>query len=54
MTRHTAIGYSLALAAATLWGVSGTTGQALFVGKHITPGWLVTIRLLVSAILLLT
>lgn len=54
MTRHTAIGYSLALAAATLWGVSGTTGQALFVGKHITPGWLVTIRLLVSGLLLLT
>lgn len=54
MTRQTALGYSLALGAATLWGVSGTTGQALFVGKFINPGWLVTIRLLVAGLLLLT
>lgn len=43
-------GYSLAILAALLWGVSGTLAQFLFQNRGITPEWLVTIRLLISGI----
>ncbi|WP_316779510.1 DMT family transporter [Pedobacter antarcticus] len=47
-------GYLLAFTAATLWGVSGTFGQFLFEFRDINPGWLVTLRLLFSGIILLS
>lgn len=46
-------GFSLAIIAAIFWGVSGTFGQFLFEQRHINVEWLVTVRLLFSAILLL-
>ncbi len=46
-------GYILAITAAVLWGVSGTFGQYLFQYKQIRPDWLVTMRSLVSGVLLL-
>lgn len=46
-------GYGLALLAAVLWGVSGTLAQYLFVNRQIDPGWLVTVRLLISGSVLL-
>lgn len=42
-----------ALCAALLWGVSGTCAQFLFQHRGITPGWLVTIRLITAGLLLL-
>ncbi|SFD97755.1 DMT family transporter [Flavobacterium phragmitis] len=46
-------GFSLAIIAAIFWGVSGTFGQFLFQQRQINVEWLVTVRLLFSAILLL-
>lgn len=46
-------GYILALLAAILWGVSGTFAQYLFQNKGITSEWLVAVRMLMAAILLL-
>lgn len=46
-------GYLLAILAALLWGISGTFAQFLIQNRTIDPGWLVTVRLLVSGILLL-
>lgn len=46
-------GFILAIIAATLWGVSGTFGQFLFEQRAINVEWLVTIRMLISGILLL-
>lgn len=46
-------GFLLAIGAALLWGVSGACGQFLFEHRHLDAGWLVTVRLLVSGILLL-
>jgi drug/metabolite transporter (DMT)-like permease len=46
-------GYLLAFSAAILWGVSGTCGQYLFQHKEINAEWLVTVRLLISGIILL-
>lgn len=43
----------MVLVAATLWGLSGTVAQRLFQDEGFTPGWLVTMRLLISGILLL-
>lgn len=43
-----------ALSAAMLWGVSGTCAQYVFEEKHIDAAWLVTMRLLVAGILLLS
>lgn len=47
-------GYALAILAALLWGISGTLAQYLFQQRDVSPAWLVTVRLLVSGILLLT
>ncbi|MEG4286914.1 DMT family transporter [Microcoleus sp. A006_D1] len=46
-------GLAMVLIAATLWGLSGTVAQRLFQDEGFTPGWLVTMRLLISGILLL-
>ncbi|MEZ2251254.1 MAG: DMT family transporter [Microcoleus anatoxicus] len=46
-------GLVMVLVGATLWGLSGTVAQRLFQDEGFTPGWLVTMRLLVSGILLL-
>lgn len=46
-------GILLAILAAVLWGVSGTLGQFLFQLRGINVEWLITVRLLVSGILLL-
>lgn len=46
-------GFSLAITAAVLWGVSGIFGQFLFQHRNINIEWLITIRTLVSGIILL-
>lgn len=46
-------GAILAVSAAMLWGVSGTSAQYLFEHKNINAEWLVTMRLLISGIVLL-
>jgi drug/metabolite transporter (DMT)-like permease len=43
----------MVLFAATLWGLSGTVAQRLFEEDGFRPGWLVTMRLLVSGALML-
>lgn len=47
-------GYIMALTAAVLWGISGTVAQFLFEQKSIAPDWLVTWRMLIAGILLLS
>lgn len=47
------IGVAMVLSGAILWGVSGTAAQVLFVKYHFNPGWLVTIRMIISGLLLL-
>lgn len=47
-------GILLVLIAAISWGVSGTVAQFLFDHKGMTAGWLVSIRLLCSGIILLS
>lgn len=46
-------GFVLAVIAAALWGVSGTCCQFLFQSRNINTEWLVTVRLLISGIILL-
>jgi drug/metabolite transporter (DMT)-like permease len=46
-------GLLYAVCGAALWGLSGTAAQALFQTYHIAAQWLVTVRMLGSAILLL-
>lgn len=46
-------GVALALFAAIMWGVSGTLGQYLFQQKGVDVTWLLTMRLLVSGVILL-
>jgi drug/metabolite transporter (DMT)-like permease len=46
-------GILMALAAATLWGVSGTCGQFLFQQRSMSVEWLMSVRMLGSGILLL-
>ncbi|WP_018343808.1 DMT family transporter [Cytophaga aurantiaca] len=43
-----------ALTAAMLWGVSGTCAQYVFEEKNIDAAWLVTMRLLIAGILLIS
>jgi len=47
-------GFSLAIAAAILWGVSGTLAQFLFQKREINVEWLITVRMLLSGICLLS
>lgn len=46
-------GFFLAVAAALLWGVSGTFGQFLFQQRGINIEWMITVRMLISGICLL-
>ncbi|EKQ51717.1 MULTISPECIES: EamA family transporter [unclassified Clostridium] len=46
-------GIALILISAMLWGVSGTVAQYLFEKSQFTPEWLVSIRLLLSGLILL-
>lgn len=46
-------GILLVLIAATAWGASGTVTQFLFHTQHLSPEWLVTVRMLLSGTLLL-
>lgn len=46
-------GYTMVIAAAILWALSGTVAQILFQQRGISPGWMVSVRLLGSGILLL-
>jgi drug/metabolite transporter (DMT)-like permease len=50
---QTRSGVLLALAAATMWGVSGACAQVLFQHKNVGIDWLVTVRLLLAGALLL-
>ena len=45
-------GYGFAFFAALMWGVSGTLSQFLIQKRNITPEWLVTVRLLISSLLI--
>lgn len=47
------LGFAAAIFAAMLWGVSGAFAQFLFREKEFNAEWLVTIRLLISGILML-
>ncbi|PST83405.1 EamA family transporter [Pedobacter yulinensis] len=47
-------GFVLVITAATIWGVSGALGQFLFTQRGINTEWLVTVRLLVSGLILLS
>ena len=46
-------GFIFAITAAILWGFSGTFGQFLFQERGINVEWLITMRMLVSGLLLL-
>lgn len=46
-------GVILSITGAALWGISGTFGQYLFSEKSFTPDWLVTVRLLISGVIML-
>jgi drug/metabolite transporter (DMT)-like permease len=46
-------GFTLAIFAAALWGISGTFGQFLFQQRGINVEWLITVRMLISGALLL-
>lgn len=46
-------GFTLAIFAAILWGVSGTFGQFLFQQRGINVEWLITVRMLFSGFILL-
>lgn len=47
------IGLLMVLTGSTLWGLSGTVAQWLFEWRGFQPGWLVTIRLIISGVMLL-
>lgn len=47
------LGFASAIFAAMLWGVSGAFAQFLFREKEFNAEWLVTVRLLISGILML-
>lgn len=45
-------GISLAILGPLLWGISGTTAQFLFADVNMSSNWLVSVRMLISGILL--
>lgn len=53
-SRNKMIGVVLVLTGAILWGLSGTVAQYLFQVKGFSPEWLVTTRLIISGVLLLS
>lgn len=48
------MGIFAAITAACLWGLSGTVGQFIFEEKNIDVQWLITCRLLVAGVLLIS
>lgn len=52
-SKSKALGIFLVLSSALLWGLSGTVAQYLFQVKGFSPEWLVTVRLIVSGLILL-
>lgn len=46
-------GFVYAIVAASLWGISGTFGQFLFQQREINVEWLISVRMLISGVLLL-
>jgi len=52
MDKHTK-GITMALIAATLWGISGTCGQFLFQQRNISVEWLMSVRMLCAGVILL-
>jgi drug/metabolite transporter (DMT)-like permease len=46
-------GIVMVVTGAALWGISGTVAQILFQQEEVPVGWMVTVRLLVSGLLLL-
>jgi drug/metabolite transporter (DMT)-like permease len=46
-------GMAMVIAGASLWGISGTVAQVLFQREGVDAGWLVTIRLLLSGLMLI-
>ncbi|MGN0135172.1 EamA family transporter [Anaerotignum sp.] len=48
------MGSVFCIASACLWGVSGAAGQYMFHNANITPEWLVSIRMLLTGIFMLT
>ncbi|MEI6946145.1 EamA family transporter [Paraflavisolibacter sp. H34] len=53
-TKQTAQGFALVIVAAVCWGLSGAFGQFLFENRGVNTEWLVTVRLLLSGLILLT
>ncbi|MGI6126555.1 MAG: EamA family transporter [Planifilum sp.] len=47
-------GFAMVLTGAVCWGLSGTVAQHLFQNEGFDPGWMVTVRLILSGSLLLT
>lgn len=47
------LGFLFVIVAATLWGVGGTVSQFLFQRANISVEWLVTVRLLISGVILI-
>ncbi|WP_056983899.1 DMT family transporter [Lentilactobacillus farraginis] len=45
-------GIVLAISGPLLWGISGTTAQALFTSETVSANWLVSVRMLISGVLL--
>lgn len=55
MERREALrGMTIALIGGIFWGLAGVFGQYLFVSKGTNTKWLVSVRLIISGILLLT
>lgn len=46
-------GFTLAILAALMWGLSGTVAQFLFQQKGINVEWMITVRMLISGFILL-
>jgi drug/metabolite transporter (DMT)-like permease len=47
-------GFIMALSAAIFWGISGTCAQFLFEQRNVDPAWLVSWRMLIAGLILVT
>lgn len=47
------IGIILALLGGICWGISGVSGSYIFVNNHVTPVWMVNVRLILSGLCML-
>lgn len=52
-SRPKSIGFLLVILGSIFWGIGGTVSQQLFQTSDVTVDWLVTVRLLISGLLLL-